>query len=116
MRLETIERMLDSFGEVVSISHASMTQDFIPYGHVDAPFWLFLFDWPFAGLFDHHMQHLFVWSATRAEALLVAKREADQLRVRAARFEEREREFAALDSRQIVFAARSHACAKSVTT
>jgi hypothetical protein len=42
MRLETIERMLDSFGKVVSISRASMMRDFIPYGQVDAPFWLFL--------------------------------------------------------------------------
>ena len=40
MSLETIERMLDGFGEVVSIARASMTQDFNPFGQVSALFWI----------------------------------------------------------------------------
>jgi hypothetical protein len=43
LRLETIEHMLGSFGEVVTIVCASMTHDLIPYGQVSAPFRLFLF-------------------------------------------------------------------------
>lgn len=38
IRLETIERMLGSFGEAVSIARVSMMQDFIPYGQVSAPY------------------------------------------------------------------------------
>lgn len=43
MSLETIERMLGNFGEVVSIAGTSMTHDLIPYGQVSVPFWLSLF-------------------------------------------------------------------------
>jgi hypothetical protein len=38
MSLETIERMLGSFGEATSIARVSMTRDFVPFGHVSAPF------------------------------------------------------------------------------
>jgi hypothetical protein len=34
MSLETIERMLDSFKEAISIARASMTWDFIPFDQV----------------------------------------------------------------------------------
>lgn len=34
MSLETIERMLSSFKEAISIARASMTWDFIPFDHV----------------------------------------------------------------------------------